>query len=136
MVANLQDMYGLHNVLEVAMASATFGLVIGGIIGSPVAQRLIDKRNLESEYGRTNQTHERFPELVTYNEHEEDRVTAKKVVESLSIILLCVTGADYLEGWVSSFGIKWLMIPDFVYAVYRCGDHQHHGSDQSTQSGC
>lgn len=32
-----QDMYGLHNVLEVAMASATFGLVIGGIIGSPVA---------------------------------------------------------------------------------------------------
>ena len=113
-----QDMYGLHNVLEVAMASATFGLVIGGIIGSPVAQRLIDKRNLESEYGRTNQTHERFPELVTYNEHEEDRVTAKKVVESLSIILLCVTGADYLEGWVSSFGIKWLMIPDFVYALF------------------
>jgi ESS family glutamate:Na+ symporter len=79
---------------------------------------LIDKRNLESEYGRTNQTHERFPELVTYNEHEEDRVTAKKVVESLSIILLCVTGADYLEGWVSSFGIKWLMIPDFVYALF------------------
>uniref|UniRef100_UPI0006830967 sodium/glutamate symporter n=1 Tax=Vibrio harveyi TaxID=669 RepID=UPI0006830967 len=113
-----QDMYGLHNVLEVAMASATFGLVIGGIIGSPVAQRLIDKRNLESEYGRTNQTHERFPELVTYNEHEEDRVTAKKVVESLSIILLCVTGAGYLEGWVSSFGIKWLMIPDFVYALF------------------
>ncbi|MCV5656541.1 sodium/glutamate symporter, partial [Escherichia coli] len=44
-----QDTYGLHNVLEVAMASATFGLVIGGIIGSPVAQRLIDKNNLESE---------------------------------------------------------------------------------------
>ncbi|MCV5919221.1 sodium/glutamate symporter, partial [Escherichia coli] len=70
-----QDTYGLHNVLEVAMASATFGLVIGGIIGSPVAQRLIDKNNLESEYGRTNQSHQRFPELVTYNEHEEDRVT-------------------------------------------------------------
>ncbi|HCE1795003.1 TPA: sodium/glutamate symporter [Vibrio parahaemolyticus] len=113
-----QDMYGLHNVLEVAMASATFGLVIGGIIGSPVAQRLIDKNNLESEYGRTNQSHQRFPELVTYNEHEEDRVTAKKVVESLSIILLCVTGAGYLENWVSSFGIKWLMIPDFVYALF------------------
>lgn len=113
-----QDMYGLHNVLEVAMASATFGLVIGGIIGSPVAQRLIDKNNLESEYGRTNQSHQRFPELVTYNEHEEDRVTAKKVVESLSIILLCVAGAGYLENWVSSFGIKWLMIPDFVYALF------------------
>ncbi|WP_434635342.1 sodium/glutamate symporter [Vibrio sp. SCSIO 43086] len=113
-----QEMYGLHNVLEVAMASATFGLVMGGIIGSPVAQKLLNKHNLESEYGRTNQSHQSFPELVTYNEHEEDRVTAKRVVESLSIILLCVTGASYLESWVSSFGIKWLMIPDFVYALF------------------
>jgi len=67
-----QEMYGLHNVLEVAMASATFGLVMGGIIGSPVAQKLLNKHNLESEYGRTNQSHQSFPELVTYNEHEED----------------------------------------------------------------
>ncbi|EGU29792.1 sodium/glutamate symporter [Vibrio scophthalmi] len=113
-----QDVYGLDNVLEIAMASATFGLVMGGIIGSPVAQRLIEKRKLESDYGHTNQTHQEFPELVTYNEHEEDRVTAKKVVESLALILFCVTGAGYVEEWVSSFGIKWLMIPDFVYALF------------------
>ncbi len=130
-----QDMYGLHNVLEVAMASATFGLVIGGIIGSPVAQRLIDKNNLESEYGRTNQSHQRFPELVTYNEHEEDRVTAKKVVESLSIILLCVTGA----GLSRKLGEQlWHQMVDdsrlCLRVVYWCGDHQHHGSDESSQS--
>ena len=113
-----QDVYGLNNVLEIAMASATFGLIMGGIIGSPVAQRLIEKRNLESDYGHTNQTHQTFPELVTYNEHEEDRITAKKVIEGLALILFCVTGADYLDQWVSTFGIKWLMIPDFVYALF------------------
>jgi len=113
-----QEQYGLNNVLEIAMASATFGLVAGGIIGSPVAQRLIEKLGLESSYGRSNQSHQEFPELVTYNEHEEDRVTAKKVVEGLSLILLCVTGASYLGEWVSTFGIKWLMIPDFVYALF------------------
>ncbi|RJX70135.1 sodium/glutamate symporter [Vibrio sinensis] len=113
-----QDLYGLENVLEIAMASATFGLVMGGIIGSPVAQRLIVRDNLESEYGRSLQTHERFPELVTYNEDEIDKVTAKKVIEGLSIVLICVTGAHYLGEIVRSFEVKWLMIPDFVYALF------------------
>ncbi|NAW97460.1 MULTISPECIES: sodium/glutamate symporter [unclassified Vibrio] len=112
------DNYGLSNTLEIAMASATFGLIIGGIIGSPVAQKLINKNGFESEYGRGTKTHDRFPELVTYNEYEEDKVTAKKVIEGLFILLICVTGAKYLEQWVSAFEIKWLMIPDFVYALF------------------
>tara|TARA_Y100001956_G_scaffold80358_1_gene95395 strand:- start:2781 stop:4007 length:1227 start_codon:yes stop_codon:yes gene_type:complete len=112
------ESYGISNTLEIAMASATFGLIIGGIIGSPVAQKLIDKHGIESEYGRGTQTHEKFPELVTYNEYEEDKVTAKKVIEVLFILLICVTGAKYLEQWVSSFNISWLMIPDFVYALF------------------
>ncbi|MDA0150228.1 sodium/glutamate symporter [Vibrio sp. LaRot3] len=116
-----QDVYGLDNVLEIAMASATFGLIIGGIIGSPVAQRLVEKNGIESEYGcggRNAKTHERFPELVTYNEYEEDKVTAKKVVEKLFFLLICVTGAKYVEQWVSTYDIQWLMIPDFVYALF------------------
>ncbi|HDY8113573.1 TPA: sodium/glutamate symporter, partial [Vibrio vulnificus] len=112
------DSYGMSNTLEIAMASATFGLIIGGLIGSPVAQRLVDKHNVESEYGRGSKTHEKFPELVTYNEYEEDKVTAKKVIEKLFFLIICVTGAKYVEQWVSTYEIKWLMIPDFVYALF------------------
>ncbi|NVD08555.1 sodium/glutamate symporter [Vibrio sp. JPW-9-11-11] len=112
------ETYGLSNTLEIAMASATFGLIIGGIIGSPVAQKLINNNGFESEYGSGIDTHKRFPELVTYNEYEEDKVTAKKVIEVLFILLICVTGSKYLEQWVSSFEISWLMIPDFVYALF------------------
>lgn len=112
------DLYGIENTLEIAMASATFGLIIGGLIGSPVAQRLVDKHQFESAYGRGSKTHERFPELVTYNENEEDKVTAKKVIEKLFFLLICVTGAKYVEQWVSAYQIKWLMIPDFVYALF------------------
>ncbi len=113
-----QDVYGLNHVLEIAMASATFGLIIGGIIGSPMAERLVDKHGIESEYGRSTKTHEKFPELVTYNEYEQDKVTAKKVVEKLFFLLICVTGAKYVQGWVTTLEIKWLMIPDFVYALF------------------
>ncbi|HAS6245359.1 TPA: sodium/glutamate symporter [Vibrio vulnificus] len=109
--------YGLENALEIAMASATFGLVMGGILGSPVAQRLVDKHQLESEYGRELQAHQRFADLVTYNENEEDKVTAKKVIESLALMFLCVIGARYLSQWVNQLDIAWLMIPDFVYAL-------------------
>ncbi|ALM72433.1 TPA: sodium/glutamate symporter [Vibrio vulnificus] len=112
------DNYGMSNTLEIAMASATFGLIIGGLIGSPVAQRLVDKHNVESEYGRGSKTHEKFPELVTYNEYEEDKVTAKKVIEKLFFLIICVTGAKYVEQWVSTYEIRWLMIPDFVYALF------------------
>ncbi|NLS11909.1 sodium/glutamate symporter [Vibrio sp. SM6] len=112
------ETYGIENVLEIAMASATFGLIAGGIIGSPVAQRLVEKFGLESEYGRGTQTHKRFPEVVTYNEYEEDKVTAKKVIENLFIMLICVLGAQYLSKWVATFEVKWLMIPDFVYALF------------------
>ncbi|MEH0674959.1 sodium/glutamate symporter [Vibrio scophthalmi] len=112
------ESFGLPNTLEIAMASATFGLIIGGIIGSPVAQKLINKHQIESQYGRGGHTHEKFPDLVTYNEYEEDKVNAKKVVEVLFILLLCVTGAKYLEQWVSELAISWLMIPDFVYALF------------------
>ena len=113
-----QSLYGMDNVLEIAIASATFGLIMGGIIGSPVAQRLVDKNKLESIYGNTSRTHEHFPELVTYNELEQENVTAKKVIETLFVLLICVAGAKYIEMWVNSLHIEWLTIPDFVYALF------------------
>ncbi|QBY04976.1 sodium/glutamate symporter [Thalassotalea sp. HSM 43] len=115
--ATFQEMYGI-NTLELAMAAATFGLVMGGIIGGPVAQRIIDKNGFESEYGRGAHHHDTHPDLVTYNQLEEDKVTAKKVSETLFIMLICVAGAKYFKEFVDSFDISYLKIPDFVYALF------------------
>ncbi|MCL1140506.1 sodium/glutamate symporter [Shewanella pneumatophori] len=106
------------NTLEFAMAAATFGLVMGGIIGGPVAQRLIDKHKLESSYGIGGNHHKDHPDLVTYDQLEEDNVTAKSVLETLFIIMLCVAGARWVGHLVASFDISWLKMPDFVYALF------------------
>jgi ESS family glutamate:Na+ symporter len=111
------DDYGLET-LEFAMAAATFGLVMGGLIGGPVAQRLINKNNLESEFGKGANHHDTHPELVTYNQLEEDRVTAKKITETLFILLICVVGSKYSKEFVDSFNISYLKIPNFVYALF------------------
>ncbi|MDN3653383.1 sodium/glutamate symporter [Thalassotalea ponticola] len=103
--------------LELAMAAATFGLVMGGIIGGPVAQRLINKHQLKSTYG-AGIHHHQADDIVTYNQLEEERVTAKKVCETLFVLLICVAGAKYSKAWVDGFQISYLQIPDFVYALF------------------
>ncbi|MCZ4338347.1 sodium/glutamate symporter [Shewanella colwelliana] len=111
------DDYGI-STLEFAMAAATFGLVMGGIIGGPVAQRLINKNGLVSSYGIGGNHHKDHPDLVTYDQLEEDRVTAKSVLEVLFILLLCVAGAKWFGSFVSVMDIGWLKMPDFVYALF------------------
>ncbi len=41
--------YGLENASEIGIASATFGLVLGGVIGGPIARFLIKRHKLKSE---------------------------------------------------------------------------------------
>ncbi|MCL1066126.1 sodium/glutamate symporter [Shewanella olleyana] len=112
-----QENYGI-NTLEFAMAAATFGLVMGGIIGGPVAQRLINKNNLVSSYGVGGNHHKDHPDLITYDQLEEDRVTAKKILEVLFVLLLCVAGAKWFGKLVSVMDIGWLKMPEFVYALF------------------
>ncbi|GAW97769.1 MULTISPECIES: sodium/glutamate symporter [Colwellia] len=113
----ISEDYGL-NTLEFAMAAATFGLVMGGIIGGPVAQRLISKNNLVSSYGVGGNHHQDHPDLVTYDQLEEDRVTAKSILETLFILLLCVAGSKGIGVLIVTFDISWLKMPDFVYALF------------------
>lgn len=42
------DVENIAGVMELAMACATFGLILGGLIGGPVAGRLIRRHGLES----------------------------------------------------------------------------------------
>ncbi|TKB50334.1 sodium/glutamate symporter [Ferrimonas sediminicola] len=109
--------FGLQT-LELSMASATFGLVMGGIIGGPVAQRLIRKHALKSSFGEGENHHIEHPDLVTYSDHEQDRITSKNSIEVLFILLLCVASAAHIKAYVDGFGIDWLRIPDFVYALF------------------
>ncbi len=109
--------YGL-NTLELSMAAATFGLIMGGIIGGPIAQRLINKHKLKSDFGESGNHHIEHPDLITYSDREEDRITSKNTIEVLFILLVCVAGASHLKTFVDSFGISALHIPEFVYALF------------------
>ncbi|WP_220719276.1 sodium/glutamate symporter [Agarivorans litoreus] len=109
--------YGIQT-LEFAMAAATFGLVMGGIIGGPVGQRLINKNNLESPFSKGKNHHRTHPDLVTYSRKEEDLVTPTSVIEVLFILLICVVMAKIAKGLETELALSWLKMPDFVYALF------------------
>ncbi|TAA47122.1 sodium/glutamate symporter [Corallincola spongiicola] len=109
--------YGL-NTMEFAMAAATFGLIIGGVVGGPVGQGLINKYKLREGYNHKENHHLKDKKVMTYDRREEDRVSATNLAEILFLLLLCAVGAMELQTWVVSLDIPWLNMPQFVYALF------------------
>lgn len=79
--------YGLTGATATAMASATFGLICGSIIGGPIAKRLINKNNL----------HSRNTEYKVETEEVKEEVTYKTLFNTLSIIFVCIGVGSILE---------------------------------------
>jgi len=73
------------NIFELAMASATMGLILGGLVGGPVSRRLINRNNLTADKQDIN-----LDEIVTFSPEDYDLVTPKKMMETLFFILLCM----------------------------------------------
>jgi len=71
----------LHGVMELTLASATFGLVIGGLIGGPVAQFLISRHGL---HAHTEPSALEQAQVVT------ETLSSRSVLETLSLILIGV----------------------------------------------
>ena len=107
----LKAPYNFSAANEAAMAAATFGLVMGGIIGGPVATYLIKKHQLK-------QTQPQIKEVETVFEdpERERRITAKTFIESLALIATCLFVGVNVAQWVNSFELK-TTLPTFVYCL-------------------
>ena len=103
--------YGFSAALEVAMASATFGLIMGGIIGGPVAHYLVKKHNLTLP-SKTAQDNE----LNNFEKPEKERlITAKSFIESLALIAIALfIGTEISKLFQGSS----FTLPTFVWCLF------------------
>lgn len=105
----------LRGAMELAMACATFGLVLGGLIGGPVAQRLIRKHDLASSEIVDPVSAAEDPEApITYDPEDADRVTPLKVMETLLIILVCIIMGETIVAWLGRHDV---VLPTFLCAL-------------------
>ncbi len=94
------------SIFELAMAAATFGLILGGLIGGPVTKRLVIKHNLTPQ--NNSQDINAAPH---FNPTEKDIVTPKKMMETLLVILICMLVGQQLHTMLLHSGI---ILPAFL----------------------
>ena len=109
--------YGVPAAAELGMASATFGLVAGGIIGGPVARRLINKmgrKPLDSTVSADDQAHDSTDNM--FERAEQTRlITATSAIETLAMFAACLSFAEIMDGIDKQYLFD---LPKFVWALF------------------
>ena len=117
----LEVEHGIQGALALGMASATFGLIIGGIIVGPLAKLLINRYNL-SQPRTVRQINDRdthpapdFPELAPFeNPHQVRLITADNAITTLGMFAACLAFAEFMTGYSKG---TWFELPTFVWAL-------------------
>ena len=109
---NLTEIFQIGGAMELAMACATYGLVMGGIIGGPVAMILLKRKNIfppkkEEEHSQ--------PVEMFENPSSNRRINVRNMIETLTMLAICLAAGtllyDYLKG-------SWLELPNFVWCLF------------------
>lgn len=108
---NLTSTFHIEGAMELAMACATYGLVMGGIIGGPVANFLLKRNNIKP----STQTNEDEGLLENFeNPLSKRRMNVHNVIETLTMLAICVTLGQLLyEAMKDSY----LELPNFVWSL-------------------
>jgi ESS family glutamate:Na+ symporter len=99
---------GLTDAGMFGIAFATFGLIAGGLVGGPVAERLIKKHNLSpadnDEAVRTD----------TENSIEQESSTIQRAMSAMLVIAICLSFGEVVNRWLFSNNVK---LPGFLTAM-------------------
>ncbi|BDH43980.1 sodium/glutamate symporter [Salmonella enterica subsp. enterica serovar Choleraesuis] len=104
------ERYGFENATEVAMACATFGLVLGGLIGGPVARYLV----------RHSTTPDGIPDdnlaPTAFEKPDAERtITSLVMIETIAMIAICLTVGRVVSQLLQG---TMLELPTFVCVLF------------------
>ncbi|MCD4781775.1 MAG: sodium/glutamate symporter [Candidatus Omnitrophica bacterium] len=103
----LKNSYAVENAMEIGIACATFGLVLGGLIGGPIAKFLVSRYKLKS------QTDE---EVTIGVKHDTSRlINVDAMLSVLLIISVAVGIGTYLHDFLAGLGFQ---LPVFVTCIF------------------
>lgn len=104
------ERYQFQNATEVAIACATFGLILGGLTGGPVARFLIKRSPTPGGTPEDNQT------PVAFEKPNTGRViNSRSLIETISLMAICLTAGKFIaQGLQGSI----LELPVFVCVLF------------------
>lgn len=99
--------YNIPNAMEIGVACATFGLVLGGIVGGPIANYLIKKHNLSNNH------HQSISVGVQHESHT--KITVNDVYSFLLVLTVAIGIGLNLHAVLTELGIQ---LPLFVPCIF------------------
>jgi len=108
--ATFSEKYGLASTSELALAAATFGLVLGGLIGGPVARLLIKRvqtPGMEQEMPRVPKGFEQ--------PNKERLITPFTMIETLALIAVSLMAGTLLNSLLHGTAFE---LPRFVCVLF------------------
>ncbi|MBS9438326.1 sodium/glutamate symporter [Photorhabdus noenieputensis] len=104
------ERYGFENATEVAMACATFGLVLGGLIGGPVARFLVRNTKTPGLRGDDTEVPTAFEKPYTGR-----MITALVMLETIALIAICLMAGNFVSEFLQG---TWFELPTFVCVLF------------------
>jgi len=104
------EKYGVASASELAIASATFGLVLGGLIGGPVARLLIKRVQVPG----VEQVRPRLPKGFE-QPNRERLITPFSFIETLALLAISLQVGTYLNGFLQGTALE---LPTFVCVLF------------------
>jgi len=99
----LVNQYGLVGADVVAVAAATFGLAIAGIIGGPLGRRLIVRNGLKPT-----------ADHMEYEDEEDVPIVNNNFLKAVVALLVCMGIGTLINGFFSSVGVT---LPGYLGAL-------------------
>ena len=100
--------YGIGNAMEIGIACATFGLILGGLAGGPVAKFLITRYDLKS-------TDEEASSVGLPYDEEHGRIGLDNVLGALFVIAIAMGLGLRLNDLLQLTGLQ---LPSFVTSLF------------------
>jgi len=101
--------FGMTYAKELGVACATFGLVLGGLIGGPVARHLLRKVTVPG-LGT-----DAADPLTFENPQAGRQITASSLIETLALILICLSAGYALTEFFKGTRVQ---LPTFVWVLF------------------
>ena len=117
----LEQKHGVQGAVTLGIACATFGLVSGGLIGGPLARKLISFHQLRlptydnMSAQATAQSGTNNSDMINFEQPQAERlINATNAVETLALFAACLAFADFMTAFSKGTMFE---LPTFVWAL-------------------
>ena len=112
----LEREHGVQGAMTLGMACATFGLVIGGLVGGPLAKWLIRRHQLQGPPAAPGSA-DSLVDAAAYNFESPRKtrlITTDATIETLALFAGCLAFAQLMTGVTAGMAFQ---LPTFVWAL-------------------